>query len=76
MFTLALRAAAGMQELLPGILSQMGPESLQYLQKMASMAGAAPASSGDGEDEDLEVDFEAAAEGEAEAAETTAEPAE
>ena len=45
-----------MQELLPGILSQMGPESLQYLQKMASMAGA----SGAAGEEDLAVDFESA----------------
>lgn len=48
-----------MQELLPGILSQMGPESLQYLQKMASLAGANAGASEAGE-EDLQVDFEAA----------------
>ena len=53
------------QELLPSILSQMGPESFQYLQKMASMAAApAAAEAGEGDDEDLEVDFDAAAEGE------------
>ena len=50
-----------MQELLPGILSQMGPESLQYLQKMAGLAGAnAAAGAGDAGEEDLQVDFEAA----------------
>lgn len=54
-----LLCCAAMQELLPGILSQMGPESLQYLQKMASLAGANAGASEAGE-EDLQVDFEAA----------------
>jgi len=54
-----------MQELLPGILSQMGPESLQYLQKMASLAGA-NAAAGEAGEEDLQVDFEGATEEKAE----------
>ena len=46
---------------LPSVLSHPGAaESFQYLQTMASLAGAAAAGEGEGDDDDLAVDFDAA----------------